>query len=80
MTPLEALAVDLVKAHDKELKTVKALSDHIRKLGPKKPLDVEAVKLSEARNNAGAKTREYFNAIRSHVHAAYADELESTKP
>jgi hypothetical protein len=75
VTPLEALAVDYVKAHDNELKTVKALSEHIRKLGPRKPLDVEAVKLSEARNEAGAKTRTLFAAIRSHVHAAYTEEL-----
>jgi CII-binding regulator of phage lambda lysogenization HflD len=76
MTPLEKLAVDYVRASDVEREAVRAFAEHVNELGPRTPLDGEAVRLSEARNEAGVKTRTLLAAIRSHVHAAYADELK----
>jgi hypothetical protein len=68
MSPLEALAVDYVKAADK-------LSE-ATKLPGQATNHAENIEATKEIIRAESQVRTMLAAIRSHIHAAYADELE----
>lgn len=74
MTPLEALAVDYVKANDNFVKLEKEYEKYYEASDGLELMRTNAGRKEEVRQARG-KVISLLAAISSHVHAAYCDEL-----
>jgi hypothetical protein len=77
VTSLEALAIDYVKAFDVLIEWSKKMDDYKLANGPIACQGQEFQDMEFQYNQAWGSIYSSLAAIRSHVHAAYAEELRS---